>query len=120
MKKDLKDKSVDQASTSIFSIDIFAGCYDQTGIYEMRTLTNQTGGVLVVTDSFQTSIFKNTFYSCFARDDEGYPLNYFDGTMEVFTSNRLKVAGVVGHVASLKKDGENVADVEVGYVPNYL
>ncbi|OWB55773.1 hypothetical protein B5S28_g1653 [[Candida] boidinii] len=115
MKKDLKDKSVDQASTSIFSIDIFAGCYDQTGIYEMRTLTNQTGGVLVVTDSFQTSIFKNTFYSCFARDDEGYPLNYFDGTMEVFTSNRLKVAGVVGHVASLKKDGENVADVEVGY-----
>ncbi|CDK24719.1 unnamed protein product [Kuraishia capsulata CBS 1993] len=114
IKKDIKDKSIDHASTSIFSVDIFAGCYDQTGIYEMRSLANLTGGVLVVTDSFQTSIFKNSFFGVFNKDDEGYPSSYFDGTLQVFTSHKLKVAGVVGHAMSLKHHADNVADIQVG------
>ncbi|ODV84412.1 hypothetical protein CANARDRAFT_29267 [[Candida] arabinofermentans NRRL YB-2248] len=114
IKKDAKDKFFDPVSTSLFSVDIFAGCYDQTGIYEMRSLSNQTGGVMVVTDSFQTSIFKNSFFACFNKDEDGYPFSYLDGTLEVFTSQRLKVAGVVGLATSLKKEGKNVADIEIG------
>ncbi|GME82438.1 unnamed protein product [Ambrosiozyma monospora] len=81
----------------------------------MRSLSNATGGVMVVTDSFQTAIFKNSFLACFNKDEEGYPFNYTAGELEVFTSPRLKVAGLVGHAASLKKEGENVADIEVGH-----
>lgn len=112
--KDSNDKFFDNSSTSTFSVDIFAGCYDQVGIYEMRPLSNKTGGVLVVTDSFQTSIFKNSFLATFNKDEEGYPLVYFDSKLEVFTSQKLKVAGVIGHCQSMKTDGENVSDVQVG------
>lgn len=114
VKKDAKDKTLDQASSATFSVDIFAGCYDQTGVYEMRSLANQTGGVLVVTDSFQTSIFKNSYFAVFNKDDEGYPSSYFDGHLKVMTSPKLKVAGVVGHAASMKEEGKNVADTQIG------
>ncbi|TID19246.1 hypothetical protein CANINC_003817 [Pichia inconspicua] len=114
INRDSNDKFFDNASTSTFSVDIFAGCYDQVGIYEMRPLSNKTGGVIVVTDSFQTSIFKNSFLSTFNKDEEGYPVNYFDGKMDVFTSPKLKVAGVIGHCQSLKKEGPNVSDIQVG------
>ncbi|ODV95835.1 hypothetical protein PACTADRAFT_66730 [Pachysolen tannophilus NRRL Y-2460] len=114
VRKEIKDKNYDPGSTSIYSVDIFAGCYDQVGIYEMRSLANLTGGVLVVTDSFQTSIFKNSFFEVFAKDPEGYPINYLGGELEVLTSQKLKVAGIIGHVMSCKEDGENIADVQIG------
>ena len=112
--RDSNDKFFDNSSTSIFSVDIFAGCYDQVGIYEMKTLSNKTGGVLLVTDSFQTSIFKNSFLATFNKDNDGYPLTYFDGKFEVFTSPKLKVSGVIGHCKSLKRNGDNVSDIQVG------
>lgn len=37
-----------------------------------------------------------------------------DRSLEVFTSPKLKVSGCIGHCQSLKKDGDNVSDVEVG------
>lgn len=114
VNRDSNDKFFDNSSTTTFSIDIFAGCYDQVGIYEMRPLSNKTGGVLVVTDSFQTSIFKNSFLATFNKDEEGYPLTYFDGKLEVLTSSKLKVAGVIGHCQSLKTSGDNVSDIQVG------
>lgn len=114
VNRDSNDKFFDNSSTTTFSVDIFAGCYDQVGIYEMRHLSNKTGGVLVVTDSFQTSIFKNSFLTTFNKDEEGYPLTYFDGKLEVFTSQKLKVAGIIGHCQSLKKDADNVSDIQVG------
>lgn len=112
--KDTNDKFFDSKSTSVFSVDIFAGCYDQVGIYEMRPLADKTGGICVVTDSFQTGIFKNTFLSTFNKDPAGYPINYFDGKMDVLTSRNLKVAGAVGHCVSVKKAGENVSDIQHG------
>lgn len=114
LKKDLKDKNFEPSSTSIYSVDIFAGCYDQVGIYEMKTLANLTGGCLVVTDSFTTSIFKNSFFAIFNKDDQGYPINYQGGDIEVLTSPHLKVSGMIGLGASLKEDGTNVADTQVG------
>lgn len=114
LNKDSSDKFFDTKSTSTFSVDIFAGCYDQVGIYEMKPLSNKTGGICVVTDSFQTAIFKNSFLATFNKDDLGYPINYFDGKLEVFTSNKLKVSGVIGHCQSMKRAGENVSDVQIG------
>ncbi|AOA64956.1 GTPase-activating protein [Komagataella phaffii CBS 7435] len=113
-RKDLKDKFADPSSSTTYSVDIFAGCYDQVGIYEMRSLANLTGGVLVVTDSFQTSILKNSFFACFNKDEEGYPMTYSDGILDVLTSNRLKVSGVIGHAVSMKQNGNNISDTPIG------
>ncbi|VUG17538.1 SEC23 [Brettanomyces bruxellensis] len=113
-RENTKDKFFDHNASSSFCVNIFAGCYDQTGVYEMLPLANKTGGVVVVTDSFQTSIFRNSFFELYAKDDNGYPFDYSAGSLDVLTSPRLKVAGLIGHGASLKADGENVADVEIG------
>lgn len=109
-----KDRFFDHNASSSFSVDIFAGCYDQTGVYEMLPVADETGGVMVVTDSFQTSIFRNSFYELFSKDSAGYTADYSAGRLEVLTSARLKVSGLIGPGCSLKQDGENVADVEVG------
>ncbi|GMM29032.1 GTPase-activating protein [Martiniozyma asiatica (nom. inval.)] len=113
--KEKNDKMVDQTSSSLFSVDIFAGCYDQVGIYEMRPLSDKTGGVCLVTDSFQTAIFKNSFLSTFTKNDDGYPTTFFDGQLSIVTSPKIKVSGIIGHCKSLKKsEGNNVADVQIG------
>ncbi|PBP22749.1 vWA-like protein [Diplocarpon rosae] len=43
-------------------IDIFAGCLDQVGLLEMKGLSNSTGGHMVLTDSFTSSMFKQSFH----------------------------------------------------------
>ena len=43
------------------TIDVFSGCLDQVGLLEMRALSNVTNGHLLLVDSFQTGIFKQSF-----------------------------------------------------------
>ncbi|SCW04610.1 LAFE_0H17348g1_1 [Lachancea fermentati] len=97
------------------TVDIFAGCYDQVGMSEMKQLTDSTGGVLLLTDAFSTSIFKQSFLRLFSSDEEGYLTMAFNGTMSVKTSRDLKVQGLIGHAAPVKKtDAVNVSDSEIG------
>ncbi|CCH42639.1 hypothetical protein BN7_2183 [Wickerhamomyces ciferrii] len=115
-KKAIKfyDSLAEKASINGHAIDIFAGCYDQIGISEMQSLSNKTGGVLLLSDAFTTSIFKQSFLRLFAKDEEGYLLMGFRGQLDVKTSLELKVSGLIGHASSLKASGPNVADTEIG------
>lgn len=115
-KKALKfyDALADKAATNGHTVDIFAGCYDQNGISEMQTLTNKTGGVLLLTDAFTTSIFKQSFLRMFGKDEHGYLLMGFNCTFEVKTCKSLKVSGLIGHAFSNKVTGPNVSDSEIG------
>lgn len=106
----LAERSADNGHT----VDIFAGCYDQVGISEMQSLSNKTGGVLLLSDAFTTSIFKQSFLRLFAKDEEGYLLMGFKAQLDVKTSKELKVSGLVGHAASNKSTGPNIADAEIG------
>ncbi|SCU91189.1 LAMI_0E05050g1_1 [Lachancea mirantina] len=97
------------------TVDIFAGCYDQVGMSEMKQLTDYTGGVLLLTDAFSTSIFKQSYLRLFSNDEEGYLTMAFNGNMSVKTSRDLKVQGLIGHAFAAKKsDAINVSDSEIG------
>ena len=96
-------------------VDIFAGCYDQIGMSEMKQLTDSTGGVLLLTDAFSTAIFKQSYLRMFSKDEEGYLKMAFNGNMAVKTSKELKLQGLIGHASSVKKtDSNNISDSEIG------
>ena len=97
------------------TVDIFAGCYDQIGMSEMKKLTDATGGILLLTDAFSTAIFKQSYLRMFSKDEEGYLKMAFNGHMAVKTSNNLKLQGLIGHASAVKKtDNTNISDSEIG------
>ncbi|CCD24326.1 uncharacterized protein NDAI_0D00120 [Naumovozyma dairenensis CBS 421] len=107
----LTDRVVENGHT----VDIFAGCYDQIGMSEMQKLTDSTGGVLLLTDSFSTAIFKQSYLRLFSKDEEGYLNMAFNGELCVKTNNKLKLHGLIGHAAPVKKtDAKNISDTQIG------
>uniref|UniRef100_A0A8C5HE92 Protein transport protein SEC23 n=1 Tax=Gouania willdenowi TaxID=441366 RepID=A0A8C5HE92_GOUWI len=92
------------------SIDIYACALDQTGLLEMKCLSNLTGGHIVMGDSFNTSLFKQTFQRVFSKDYNGDFRMAFGGVLEVKTSRELKVCGAIGPCVSLNAKGSSVSE----------
>ena len=63
--------------------DIYSCSLDQTGLHEMRYLTNMSGGHMVLGDSFNTSLFKQTFQRVFSKDCKGSFKMAFGATLEL-------------------------------------
>lgn len=103
-----------RASSNGHAIDVFAGCYDQIGLQEMKSLSNSTGGVMVLADAFTTSIFKQSIQRIFNKDSNGFMQMGFNATMDVLTTKELKVTGLIGHAVSLNKKASHVAETEIG------
>lgn len=95
-------------------IDIFAGCLDQVGLLEMKGLPNSTGGHMILTDSFTSSQFKQSFVRVFDKDANDFLLMGFNATLEVLTTKELKVTGLIGHAVSLNKKSNSVGETECG------
>lgn len=96
-------------------IDIFASSLNQTGLLEMRYLIEKTGGMMVLTDSFSTSVFKDSFKRLFELDADGNLNMSFKGTSELFVSKPIKIKGALGHLVSMKSAGfEMVFREEIG------
>lgn len=95
-------------------IDIFAGCLDQVGLLEMKGLANSTGGHIILTDSFTSSQFKQSFIRVFEKDDQDNLLMGFNASLEVVTTKELKVTGLIGHAVSLNKKSSHVGETECG------
>ena len=72
-----------RASNNGHAVDLFAGCLDQVGLLEMKALPNSTNGVIVLSDSFSTSIFKQSFLRVFNKDDQGNLAIGFNATFDV-------------------------------------
>jgi len=64
-------------------IDIFAGCLDQIGLQEMKGLVNETGGYMILSDSFTTAIFKQSFIRILSKDSQGFLNMGFNAVLEV-------------------------------------
>lgn len=103
-----------RSSSNGHAIDIFAGCYDQIGMQEMKSLSNSTGGVMILSDAFTTSIFKQSVQRIFNKDANGFLQMGFNATMDVLTTKELKLSGLIGHAVSLNKKAAHVADTEIG------
>lgn len=94
-------------------VDLFAGCLDQVGLMEMRSLVNTTNGFIVLSDSFNTNIFKESFSRLFARDAEGFLKMGFNATLEVQTTRELKVCGLIGPAVSANKKSANIGETVI-------
>lgn len=116
MKKAIKhyDTLALRAATNGHCIDIYSCALDQTGLMEMKQCCNSTGGHMVMGDSFNSSLFKQTFQRVFARDARGDLKMAFNGTLEVKCSRELKISGGIGSCVSLNVKSPSVSDVEIG------
>ncbi|KAG7531183.1 hypothetical protein FFLO_04542 [Filobasidium floriforme] len=103
-----------RASVNGHAIDVYAGCLDQVGLLEMKSLTNSTNGFMVISDSFTTAIFKQSFLRTLGKDDNGYLQMGFNGTFDVITTKEIKISGVIGHVISVNKKSASVGETEIG------
>ncbi|XP_038074686.1 protein transport protein Sec23A-like [Patiria miniata] len=103
-----------RASNNGHTIDIYSCALDQTGLHEMKTCCNFTGGHMVMADSFNTSLFKQTFQRVFARDQKEEFQMAFGAVLEVKTSRELKVSGAIGPCISTNVKGPCVSDTEIG------
>ncbi|KAH9973826.1 hypothetical protein BGW80DRAFT_1437143 [Lactifluus volemus] len=103
-----------RASNNGHAVDLFAGCLDQVGLLEMKALPNSTNGVIVLSDSFSTSIFKQSFLRVFNKDDQGNLAMGFNATFDVQTTKELKVSGLIGHAISAGKKSACVGETEIG------
>uniref|UniRef100_A0A671LBL5 Protein transport protein SEC23 n=1 Tax=Sinocyclocheilus anshuiensis TaxID=1608454 RepID=A0A671LBL5_9TELE len=85
MKKATKhyEALANRAAANGHIIDIYACALDQTGLLEMKCCTNHTGGYMVMADSFNTSLFKQTFQRVFTKDEQGSFKMAFAGTLEI-------------------------------------
>lgn len=95
-------------------VDIFAGCLDQVGLLEMRGLANSTGGHMILTDSFTSSMYKQSFARVFNKDADDNLLMAFNANLEVLTTKELKLTGLIGHAVSLNKKSVAVGETECG------
>ncbi|XP_076311704.1 transport protein Sec23 isoform X1 [Tachypleus tridentatus] len=116
MKKAIKhyDGLANRAASNGHIIDIYSCALDQTGLHEMKSCTNLTGGHVVMGDSFNSSLFKQTFQRVFAKDSKGEFQMAFNGVFEVKTSRELKVSGAIGSCISMNTKSASVSDTELG------
>ncbi|XP_044013279.1 protein transport protein Sec23A isoform X2 [Aphidius gifuensis] len=116
MKKATKhyDNLAERAATNGHIIDIYSCALDQTGLLEMRLCCNSTGGHMVMGDSFNSTLFKQTFQRVFTKDDKNNLKMAFNATLEIKTSREIKVSGAIGPCVSLGTKGPSVSEQEVG------
>uniref|UniRef100_A0A7S2LMT9 Protein transport protein SEC23 n=1 Tax=Zooxanthella nutricula TaxID=1333877 RepID=A0A7S2LMT9_9DINO len=97
-----------------YAIDIFACSLDQVGLYEMKIMSDKTGGYMVMSDSFSMAVFKESLVKVFECDAAGYLQLGFNARVEVFTSAEIKCQGAIGGLSSTGKKKANIAETEVG------
>lgn len=109
------DEIAKRAVNAGHAVDVWSCSLDQVGSYEMKSCVDRTGGVFVVSESFEHPMFKNTFEKFFATDERGQLMMGFQASMEILASKEVKIAGVIGPVASLNKEGPSVStEMEIG------
>ncbi|CAF0722708.1 unnamed protein product [Rotaria sp. Silwood1] len=116
MKKTIKfyEGLANRAAVNGHVIDLYSSALDQTGLHEMKYCSNYTGGHMVMSDSFNTSLFKQTFQKVFAKDHKNEYRMSFGATVEIKTSRELKISGAIGSCVSLSQRAANVSETELG------
>jgi protein transport protein SEC23 len=80
----------------------------------MKSLVNLTNGLMILSDSFATEVFKQSFLRVFSKDAQGSLNMAFNATLEVQTTKELKVCGLIGPAVSAEKKGPSVGETEIG------
>ncbi|ONM19311.1 Sec23/Sec24 protein transport family protein [Zea mays] len=75
----------------------------QVGLAEMKVAIERTGGLVVLSESFGHSVFKDSFKRIFEGGEQSLGLS-FNGTIEINYSKDIKVQGIIGPCTSLEKE----------------
>ncbi|CAH8360662.1 unnamed protein product [Eruca vesicaria subsp. sativa] len=94
-------------------LDVFASSVDQVGIAEMKVAVEQTGGFVVLSESFGHSVFRDSLKRVFQSGENDLGFSSC-GIFEINCSKGVKVQGVIGPCASLEKKGPLCSDTGVG------
>ena len=103
-----------RASDNGHAIDLYSCALDQTGLLEMKSLCNMTGGNMVMGDSFNSALFKQTYQRVFAKDPKGEFKMGFNATVEVKCSRELKISGSIASCVSANRKDGSISEVEIG------
>ena len=116
MKKAIKhyEALATRACANGHAIDIYACALDQTGLLEMKSGPNWTGGHMVMGDSFASTLFKQSFQRVFAKDARNEYKMAFNGILEVKISRELKVQGATGPCVSMNVKSPSVSEADIG------
>ncbi|EOA29902.1 hypothetical protein CARUB_v10012995mg [Capsella rubella] len=107
------DSIAKQLVTQGHVLDLFASALDQVGVAEMKVAVERTGGLVVLSESFGHSVFKDSFKRVFEDGDQALGL-CFNGALEICCSQDIKIQGAIGPCSSLEKKGASVADTVIG------
>lgn len=69
---------------------------------------------MILTDSFTSSMYKQSFLRVFDKDEDDNLLMGFNASLECLTTKELKVTGLIGHAISLNKKSSSVGETECG------
>ncbi|KAI3723394.1 hypothetical protein L2E82_34928 [Cichorium intybus] len=94
-------------------LDLFASALDQVGVAEMKVIIERTGGLVVLSESFGHSVFRDSFKRVFENREDSLGLSY-NGTLEMNCSKDIKIQGIIGPCTSLEKKGPAVASTTIG------
>ncbi|KAL5795174.1 hypothetical protein ACOSP7_003768 [Xanthoceras sorbifolium] len=94
-------------------LDLFACALDQVGVAELKVAVEKSGGLVVLTESFGHSVFKDSLRRVFHSEDLDLGL-CSNGIFEINCSKDIKVQGIIGPCASLEKKGPLCSDTVVG------
>lgn len=113
----------EKAIANSIVVDVFACSLDQVGTLELKGLVSRSGGLIVLADKFDQSVFRESLRRAFERLPDppgGAPSGSnqlqmgFGGQIEVIHSREFKITGAIGPCASLKKTGPGVSENEMG------
>ncbi|XP_051130176.1 protein transport protein sec23 [Andrographis paniculata] len=101
-------------SDSSIVLDLFACSLDQVGAAELKVPVESSGGFMMLGETFESEQFRKCLRHLFHRDDDGNLKMFFDATIEVVTSNDVKLNGALGPCISVKKKNDSVSDKVIG------
>ena len=116
MKKAVKhyESLANRAAANGHIMDIYSADVNQTGLHEMKYCVNYTGGHMILADSFNTSLFKQSFQRVFLKDAQNNFRMGFGSVIDIKTSRELKVSGAIGACVSMGVKSQYVSETETG------
>jgi len=103
-----------RAADNGHAVDMYSCALDQTGLLEMKSCTNNTGGHMVMGDSFNSTLFKQTFQRVFSKDTKGEYKMAFNATVDIKCSREIKISGAIGPSVSANKKDSSISEIEIG------
>ncbi|KAM3260187.1 hypothetical protein ACQJBY_051446 [Aegilops geniculata] len=105
--QDFYKKVAKRLTDSALVLDLLACSLDQIGAAELRYPVEVSGGLMVLTESFESEQFKSCLRQTFKREGTDYLNMNFNATIEVVTSKEVKICGALGPCISLHRQNSS-------------